>query len=398
MNPVDRLLINLMGSIFSRVGPAVTSTLLKLLLGLIFPDSGTVLIQNTSPKNICQKIGYVPQVAATDPFFPIVLYRYITSKGYRKRSFKVAFDYYWLTYGHYLVCRIWLRAINPRIVNVANDHMVYTRSLVIAAKAESIPSCYFQHASVTENFPPLDFDYAFLEGLDALYKYDRCPTGVKVFLTGMPKADKYFLSINKAARVTRVGICPNQLDDETKVDKLISTLVNTYPEISIILRPHPGYFDRGNGVWEIIAKRNNIFLSNSRTEMIFDYLIKVDAVIASNSSVLLEAALVNVLPLYFEFSKQVSDHYGYVKMGLCSKFETIDELTSYLDVVFQKKPDGTRNRAKYYCATIDTKYDGYSCEMASTLLDNISSFDNIDYSIWERVTGVSLEAYQLSNG
>jgi len=63
------------GSFNAIIGPngGGKTTLLKLLLGLIFPDSGTVLLQNTSPKNICQKIGYVPQVAITDPFFPITL-------------------------------------------------------------------------------------------------------------------------------------------------------------------------------------------------------------------------------------------------------------------------------------------------------------------------------------
>lgn len=63
------------GSFNAIIGPngGGKTTLLKLLLGLIAPSSGSILVQSTSPKNVCKKMGYVPQLKATDPFFPITL-------------------------------------------------------------------------------------------------------------------------------------------------------------------------------------------------------------------------------------------------------------------------------------------------------------------------------------
>ncbi|MBE6389545.1 MAG: metal ABC transporter ATP-binding protein [Lentisphaerae bacterium] len=46
------------------------STLLKLLLGLLQPDSGSISIFNTSPVNARAKIGYMPQYHQLDASFP----------------------------------------------------------------------------------------------------------------------------------------------------------------------------------------------------------------------------------------------------------------------------------------------------------------------------------------
>lgn len=45
------------------VGPNAggKSTLIKLILGLLKPDSGTITVLDTSPEEACSRIGYVPQ-------------------------------------------------------------------------------------------------------------------------------------------------------------------------------------------------------------------------------------------------------------------------------------------------------------------------------------------------
>lgn len=77
------------GSFNAIIGPngGGKTTLLKLLLGLITPDSGSILIQNTSPQKIREKISYVPQTTLSDPFFPITLLQVVLLGYAEKASF-----------------------------------------------------------------------------------------------------------------------------------------------------------------------------------------------------------------------------------------------------------------------------------------------------------------------
>ena len=47
------------------------STLLKLILGLLTPQSGTIRVLGTSPQQARKKIGYMPQYLQYDPSFPV---------------------------------------------------------------------------------------------------------------------------------------------------------------------------------------------------------------------------------------------------------------------------------------------------------------------------------------
>lgn len=47
------------------------TTLLKLLLGLLEPDRGTLRVLGTSPHKARHRVGYMPQHATIDPRFPI---------------------------------------------------------------------------------------------------------------------------------------------------------------------------------------------------------------------------------------------------------------------------------------------------------------------------------------
>jgi len=57
----------------SIVGPNAggKTTLLKLMLGLIKPASGTVRVFDNSPVRVRSRIGYMPQYASLDPLFPV---------------------------------------------------------------------------------------------------------------------------------------------------------------------------------------------------------------------------------------------------------------------------------------------------------------------------------------
>ena len=47
------------------------STLLKLILGLLTPQSGTIQVLGTTPQQARKKIGYMPQYLQYDPSFPV---------------------------------------------------------------------------------------------------------------------------------------------------------------------------------------------------------------------------------------------------------------------------------------------------------------------------------------
>ena len=59
------------------------------------------------------------------------------------------------------------------VVFVANDHTGPCRSIRLACEQLNIKVAYIQHA-VSSIFPPLEFDYAFLDGKVAYDIYNRC--------------------------------------------------------------------------------------------------------------------------------------------------------------------------------------------------------------------------------
>jgi zinc transport system ATP-binding protein len=63
------------------------TTLLKIILGLLQPDSGQIKILGTTPQKARQQIGYVPQYAEFDSDFPIKVKEVVMMSTLRKNSF-----------------------------------------------------------------------------------------------------------------------------------------------------------------------------------------------------------------------------------------------------------------------------------------------------------------------
>ena len=325
-------------------------------------------------------------------FFPLVLFKFWKARGYQKESFRFAFDSYWRAYGCYLFSRLWLRQVAPAGVVVANDHIVMTRALTQAARRERIPTFYVQHASVTAKFPALSFDYALLEGIDALRKYELAGASrTKVFLVGMPKVDTYFqhLNINSAAR--SIGLCTSTLAPLPRVEQLCEQLRREFPALPFFLRPHPG--DRRDAIWTGLAKKYGMELSDSKTELSFEFLKRVDVVIAGESNIHLETALMNVFPVYYDFTQAHMDWYGFQRNGLVEYASEPQEVCCRLRALTQNKPP-VRMKTKPYCATVDTRYDGRSSELASALIQELAS-GQVNLEGWRRVPNVQLEAYEF---
>ncbi|MBX3054993.1 MAG: hypothetical protein KF770_00845 [Anaerolineae bacterium] len=328
-------------------------------------------------------------------FFPLALARYIRAWGVARRPFRYVFDMYWLAYGYYILVRRLLRRMRPAVVIMANDHMLWTRAMLRAAQAEKITTIYLQHASVSERFPPLAFDFALLDGFDAAQKYAACgPSATQVFLVGLPRFDAYAGQTNRRRQAAVAGICVNPQNGLAEVAALAETLVQNLPGLQFILRPHPG--DTRRKMWQNLAQQVGWECSDGRTEPAFHFLSRMDVVLAGDSNILLEAALMNVYPIYYDFLGQKLDYYGFHRNGLAAYYDSPQAVVVALQELATCKPD-VRERTKRYCASVHTAYDGRSAELAAALINQIIAGESLTGGDWQRAPEIEgVAVYELS--
>jgi hypothetical protein len=293
--------------------------------------------------------------------YPYVLLGLLQMEGRRAWRF---FDMIYYAVGYYEVYRRALRHYRPRAVVFSNDHNDDTRSLLLACRAEGVPTAYVQHASVSVHFPPLGFDLSLLEGQDALDKYRRCgPVRGRVELVGMPKADAFLTRRNTAPTVRRVGLACNIHDPMPALTEALAFLVRELPGLSFTLRPHPS---DGRDFEPLRQLLPTLQWSDARRESVFDFLLGQDALVAADTSTHLEAILLNVASLYYRFgtNQLTADYYGYVARGLVERAADLPALAALLRGYQQHKPADLYRRAAYYNATLGTADEGHSQELA----------------------------------
>ena len=280
------------------------------------------------------------------------------------------FDFVFYAIGYYEVYRRALRQYRPRAVVFSNDHNDDTRSLLLACRAEGVPTAYVQHASVSTNFPPLGFDLSLLEGQDALDKYRLCgPVAGRVELVGMPKADAYLNKKNTAPAVRRVGLACNIHDPLPALTDTLVYLMRELPELTFTLRPHPS---DGRDFGPLRQLLPALQWSDARQENVFDFLLRQDALVAADTSTHLEATLLNVASVYFRFAANplTDDYYGYAARGLVQRADTPAALAAALRRYAHHKPADLYLRAAYYNATLGTPDEGRSQARAIALLND----------------------------
>ena len=278
------------------------------------------------------------------------------------------FDLVFYAVGYYEVYRRALRHYRPQAVVFSNDHNDDPRALLLACRAEGVPTAYVQHASVSANFPPLGFDLSLLEGQDALDKYRRCgPVAGRVALVGMPKADAYLARRNTAPAVRRVGLACNIHDPLPALAATLAYLSQAFPALAFTLRPHPS---DGRDFGPLRRQLPAVQWSDARQQNVFDFLLTQDALIAADTSTHLEAVLLNVASLYYRFGTNAlsDDYYGYAAQGLVARANSLPELAALLRPLCQHKPADGYRRAAYYNATLGTPDEGHSQELALRVL------------------------------
>lgn len=286
-------------------------------------------------------------------YFPLFQRFYNSSSIEDKRLIRTFYQSFMATCGYYEVFHEILKD-NPQIKMIvfANDHTVTNRCMIEVAEKHDIKTLYVQHASVTEKFPPLHFSYSFLDGLESYEKYKAIgDIKGKVFLTGSPRFDELYdyKNINKGYDI---GIAINRIDSYDKVMSLCKYLQDNVTK-SIVVRPHPGMIKHFNTK---LFKEQDLEISDSTQESSFSFLSKIHFLIANESSIHLDSALVGVPSLLYNFSENgnIIDWYSYVKMGM------IDVCDSYEDVVkvLNKQHDIPIRQIQYYNASFQTPIEG----------------------------------------
>ncbi len=289
--------------------------------------------------------------------FPFIYYQF--KKKYGKKAWWYT-DYVFKAVGQYEACRHFIQKHRPAYIVFANDHSIFPRAMLLAAKSLNVPTIYIQHASVTPYFPPLDFDLSLLEGQATLDRYaQNGEVKGEVRFIGMPKFDPYVSLRNTQTQVQRVGICCNKLDETADVEVLVAYLKSQLPQLTFTFRPHPAderNFSMPEGV-----------LHSTKAEKAFDFLQQQDLIIAGNTSIHLEAVLLNVLSVYYEFSDysaDISDMYGYCKNGLTERADTREQLLQIIENQINNKEKDIFKKATYYNHTAGTAQEGSSSELA----------------------------------
>ncbi|MBK0403782.1 hypothetical protein I5M27_12345 [Adhaeribacter sp. BT258] len=270
------------------------------------------------------------------------------------------FDLIFVSIGYYEAYLKHLQKHRPRAIVFANDHNDDSRAMLLAANKLNIPTVYIQHATVSTAFPPLEFTLSLLEGQDALDKYRQCgPVQGEVKLIGMPKADKFMQFRNFKTTLKNVGIAGNLMDEYDALKATILQLVLRFPDLEFTFRPHPG--DARD--FSFVTGKNAMF-SSPKSEGAFEFLKNQDLLVAAESSIHLEAALLNIPGIYFRLgANNFYDYYGFVKTGLIAEAATEKELFSLVQQYQQDRPE-VYQKAAYYNATIGTENEGKSDALA----------------------------------
>lgn len=267
-----------------------------------------------------------------------------------------------LTSGYYSVIdSILKRSENLKLIVMSNDHNMINRCFIELAPKYGIETLYVQHASVTERFPSLHFSYSFLDGYESYEKYKNIgDIRGKVFLIGSPRFDEIYLYKN-AEKQYDIGIALNLMDSCEKVIDLCKYLQENVTK-SIIVRPHPRMgklFDK-----EIFINEG-ISISDSTQESSFSFISKIKYMIANESGIHLDAALVGVPSVLYNFSdNDIMDWYSYIRNGL------ISVCNSYKDIAEELTKIENTDRVRYYNAAFNTPYEGRIGEIIARVIED----------------------------
>lgn len=307
------------------------------------------------------------------PYFFKIIALYRISKGYNRKIIRVFFDRFWSTYGTQKMVEKMLRKTQPKVVVVANDHLMLYRSIMRIAKKMGIKTLYVQHAGTAPHFPPLQFDFAILDGQIAYDNYFTHHSGniSKVFLAGSPRFDKIAKIRWKRKTGKCLGIAVNTLDIPEKIEAFLS---NIKIDFKIILRLHPGIKGKRKKDYQELAKNKNIEISYPQKEPVDFFLTNITMLIADDSFIHFEAILSGIQSYYYSFSNLNNDGYGFLRDDFIYKLEDLENIKLHLN----DKID--QNQLEYLKKTIANYEDLLEGKSTLDLYSQILEKDILKYT------------------
>lgn len=289
-----------------------------------------------------------------------------------------------------------------KLIVMSNDHNVDNRCLRLAGEILKIKTLYMQHASVSELFPPLMYDFALLDGQMAFNTYMNCSSKhlskkhhqTKVFLSGQKKTIK----ISRDAKERSIGVAVNTLDDIKDVLNLLNIFVaNNY---TVAIRTHPYqqkcFIDNLN---RYIAKNDLVVWSNSTEDSLINFFSSVSCVIAANTSIHLEAALAGLPTIYYELAKDINraDYYGYVKNGVSFELNGNNLIRSLQDGIEYCNSSFRNEALKRYSETYNTKWECKEGVLSASLIKKILCKENVDDLFYSHFSNDSFSVYKIKD-
>lgn len=239
----------------------------------------------------------------------------------------------------------------PKAIIFSNDHYFLNRLLLNESKKHKITSIYIAHASVSDYFPPLEFDHSFLFGQAMLDIYKRIgDINGETYLVGNPRSDD-FIDLRKKSRDTNViGIGINSLDNPDLVKITIKKLLERYKNINIVVRFHPAQKPYK------ITNSSRVKYTSAQNEDLKMFLRRISVLICGNSSLILDAAISGVRAIQFHHEiHPMKDYYGFIKNDIaklcCNHDELFKMINNFSSLEYLKN-------TKYFEESIGSNYEG----------------------------------------
>ncbi len=254
-------------------------------------------------------------------------------------------------YSFYQTLNKAFESYSPKRIILFNDHMPLYRGILEAAKKQGVETVYVPHGSVSDKFPALDFDFAWLESQAMADTYTKCgKTKTKVSILGCKK----YMDMAENSRLELseniYGISLNRHMHDSDVSLYLQTLRES--GVKYIVRPHPQLplkeFKSNFGINEKVE------VSDPVVETPLNFLSRISVLIGPASNMFLEAALCKVKGIQIMIPGDLlNDNYGFIEKGLVlqtinSPQELIPFLKGEKEVQFPEK-----SVVEYFSGPID---------------------------------------------
>lgn len=207
-----------------------------------------------------------------------------------------------------------------KLVVIANDHAPLPIGLIYASKQNSIPVCYFQHAPVNSQFPPLQYDLSILHDRHSLEMYKSACLLSKQFdstnvcFLSRFKSDFQPIRIPFLSHLS-IGIGLSFDTSKSALLELINNLNSRFCVERFVLKRHP----RDRSSYKYLR---NLNLDNIQFIDDDNFFNTVDFAIVSNSGITIDC-LHNGLPTFYwgKLDDFTDDYYGFVRSALIPRYD-----------------------------------------------------------------------------